>query len=312
MVMRSVLLNKSVLTEVRLPAVHCPRAVWLRSLLLVAALLATVSGVWAQTPVAPPLPVPHDAAGKLTPIGDYANVLDDATEQNLANILKNLKDRNNIDFAVVTTKTLDGALPYDYSLALMNGWGVGKQGTPGLLLLVAIDDRKYFTQVSRDLEGDLPDGLVGQIQRDNLIPLLRQNRYSEAISGTAQAFVGEIARKRGFSVEGLDQRYTRRQGAPSPPNQKKPLTVGQICMCFGLLVLVLIILAFVNRRGGGGGGGHRSGWGGGGFGGIPIPFPINIGGGGGGDSSGWGGSGDWGGFSGGGGDSAGGGAGGDW
>lgn len=273
--------------------------------------------VHAQIPAnTPPLPVPRDAAGKLTPISDNANVIDDATEQKIANLLKNLKDRQNIDFAVVTVPTTGEQTAFDYSLALMTGWGVGARGKPGLLMLVAVNDRKYFTQVSRDLQGDLSDGVTGQIQRDNLVPLLRQNRYSEAIYNTTQAFVGEMARKRNFSIEGLDQRYTRQTTQQQPPrnvqrNTGSGLSVGRICLCLGILLVVMIVLFIISRKsGGGGGGGRRSGWGGGGFGGIPIPIPTNWGGGN--SDSGWGGGGDWGGFSGGGGDADGGGAGGDW
>lgn len=298
------------------------KTVWLWCLCLVLAgcLWPAAHAVPAQVGTkTAPLPLPRDAAGKLTPVSDNANAIDDATEQKIANLLKNLKDRQNIDFAVVTVPTTGEQTAADYSLALMEGWGVGARGTPGLLLLVAINDRKYFTQVSRDLQGDLSDGVTGQIQRDNLVPLLRQNRYSEAIYNTTQAFVGEMARKRNFSVEGLDQRYTRQTSQQQPPRtaprntEGSKLTIGKICLCMGILLIVLIVLVIISRKsGGGGGGGRRSGWGGGGFGGIiPIPIPTNWGGGNDSSSSDWGSS-DWGGFSGGGGDADGGGAGGDW
>jgi uncharacterized protein len=291
-------------------------------------LVCALAGVLAaQTATEAPLPIPRDAAGKVTPVGDFAGVIDDATEQRLADILKNLADKQGIEFAVVTVNTTDGRDVFDYSLALMRGWGVGteeKQGQtarPGLLMLVAIQDRKYFTQVSRHLEGDLPDGLVSQIQRTYLVPLLKQGRYSEAVFSAAQAFVGEMARKRGFTVEGLDQKYVRQRPA-APPRRSSGLTLGRVCGCLVVLVIVLIILYLISRRSGGTG---SSGWGGGGFGGDDryqsrggggfFPVPIVIGGGGwGGDSGGsdWGSGGDWGGFSGGGGDAGGGGAGGDW
>jgi uncharacterized protein len=301
------------------------------ALLAVVCLLSAGRVALAQTTVTAPLPIPRDAAGKVTPVGDFANVIDDATEQRLANILKNLSDKQGIEYAVVTVGTTNGQEVFDYSLALMRGWGVGseeKQGQtarPGLLTLVAVNDRKFFTQASRHLEGDLPDSVVARIQRENLVPLMRQGRPSEAIFGTAQAFVGEMARKRGFNVEGLDQKYIRQAPAQSP--QSGGGGAGKtICLCL-IIVFVLFILLIIISRKSGGGNGDSSGWGGGGFGGngryanqdrgggiIPVPIIIGGGGWGGGDSGGgsdWGSS-DWGGFSGGGGDAGGGGAGGDW
>ncbi len=299
---------------------------WLASFAFVC-LLLTGQFVVAQTTTPAPLPIPRDAAGKVTPVGDFANVIDDATEQKLANILKNLADKQGIEYAVVTVSSTNGPEIFEYSLALMRGWGIGTDGRdgqaarPGLLTLIAVNDRKYFTQVSRHLEGDLPDSVVAQIQRQYLVPLLRQGRYSEAAGGTAQAFVGEMARKRGFNVEGLDQQYVRQTPA-RPTSQTGGVSLGRLCGCLVILLIILIILFLISRKSGGG----SSGWGGGGFGGNgrnatqdrggswAVPIILGGGWGGGGDSGGgsdWGG-GDWGGFSGGGGDAGGGGGGGDW
>jgi uncharacterized protein len=313
-----------------MPSLRSKTNILSRLSLLVGVVLSLAGGAaLAQTPVTAPLPIPRDAAGKVTPVGDFANVIDDATEQKLANMLKNLADKQGIEYAVVTVNSTNGQEVFDYSLALMRGWGVGseeKQGQtarPGLLTLIAVNDRKYFTQVSRHLEGDLPDGQVAQIQRVYLVPLLRQGRYSEAVSNTTQAFVGEMARKRGFNVEGLDQKYVRQTPLAPRSSPQSGVGAGRLCLCLIILFIFLIILFIISRKSGGGGG---SGWGGGGFGGNGryanqdrgggiIPVPIIIGGGwGGGDSGGGGdwGSSDWGGFSGGGGDAGGGGAGGDW
>ena len=79
----------------------------------------------------------------------------------------------------------------------------------GLLLVVAINDRKYYTQVSRHLEGDLNDGLVGQIQRDRLVPQFKQGNYRQGIYDTVQAYVATLAEKRGFKVEGVESEIRR-------------------------------------------------------------------------------------------------------
>jgi uncharacterized protein len=250
-----------------------------------------------------------------TPVVDYANVIDDATEQRLDNMLKNLSENKqaNVEMAVVTVRTTGGQDIFDYSLAVMRGWGIGLGEKGGLLLLVAVDDRKYHTQVSRHLEGDLPDGLVGEINRRYLVGPFRVGDYSKGIMDTVQAYLATLAEKRGFSIEGLDQRYAYRP----PERQQTRRTRSSLSGCSGIVVIIviLIFLLLSNRGGRGGGGGclnalllgsllnsssrGSSGWSGGGF------------GGGGGDWGGGGGGG-WGGFSGGGGDAGGGGAGGSW
>lgn len=242
-----------------------------------------------------PLPAPTGF------VNDYANVLDAATQTRLETILQNLEQQHNIEFAVVTVPTTGGQDIFDYTLAIARGWGVGaKDGDQaGLLLVVAINDRKYFTQVSRHLEGDLPDGVTGQIQRDRLVPPFKQGNYAKGITDTVETYVATLAEKRGFSIAGIDQSRAYHPRQPARNGGKSGLSPCGI----GFIILIVLIFILANRgRGGGSGclnlfllnsllnsgssGRSSGGWSGGGFG---------DSGGGGGGFGGFGGGGDFGG-----------------
>lgn len=282
------------------------RALTPKLLLLFLCFAPCVAPARAQT-ARSPLPAPTGY------VNDYANVIDSATAQRLETILTNLKRVADIEIGVVTVKTTGGQDIFDYSLAVARGWGIGsKEGEQnGVLLVVAVDDRKYFTQVSTHLEGDLPDGLVGQIQRERLVPAFRRGDYSKGIADTVETYIATLAEKRGFSVEGIDQSRAYREPVSRPGAAQAGGLSGSCCILLIILFVILILLSNRGRRGGGGGcmnllllnalfnaassGGRRSsGWGGGGFGGGS-----------------WGGGGGFGGF-GGGGSFGGGGAGGSW
>ena len=274
------------------------------------------SNVSAQTQPQSPIPLPQP----FTPIVDNANVIDEETKKKLGSIYLNLKERANIEFAVVTVDTTGDQDIFDYSLAIYRGWGIGTKTNDGFLLVLAIKDRKYYTQVGYHLEGDLNDGVVGQIQRERLVPPLRQGNYSKAVYDTVQAYIATLAEKRGFSVDGIDQRYAYRETRERPATGRSPTQLsGSLCTIIIIVFVVIMVLSSARRGGGGGGGclnflllssllnsgrgwgGSRSGWGSGGFGG---------GGFGGGGWGGGGGGGFGGGF--GGGSAGGGGAGGSW
>ena len=261
-----------------------------------------------------PLPAPTGY------VNDYAGVLDDPIKQQIEDKIKEFKDSSNptTELAVAIVRSTGDRDIFDYSLAVARGWKIGSDqaNNPGALLFVAVDDRKYFTQVSRDLEGDLPDAAAGSLQRQFLVPQFRQGNYGKGISDTIDAYIRTIQAARGgaVSVTPTPEGITRTTGSSSGG-------ISSIC-CF--LVIGLIILMIILRSSGGGGGGRRSGWGGGGFGGAAGALPWIIGSiltSGGGRSSGsswgdsggssWGGGGGFGGF-GGGGDFGGGGAGGSW
>src|SRR3989442_8673949 len=164
-----------------------------RAFVLLVAAIVLASGQTAQSPLPPPTGY----------VNDYAAVIDQATKQRLETTLANLHHQQQIQFSVVTVDTTGGRDIFDYSLAVARGWGIGSKDTqkPSLLLLVAIKDRKYFTQVSRHLEGDLPDGLVGQIQRERLVPAFRAGDYGKGLADTIDAYITTVASKNGFSTD---------------------------------------------------------------------------------------------------------------
>lgn len=280
-----------------------------------ALLFLTISTTaFAETAKSPiPLPSPF------TPVVDYANVIDADTRKKLESIYVNLKQRADIEFAVVTVDTTGDQDIFDYSLAVARGWGIGsKEGDKaGFLLLVAIKDRKYFTQVSDHLEADLNDGLVGQIQRERLVPQFKKGNYGQGIYDTVQAYVATLAAKRGFSIEGIDQRYAYREAPEQPGIRSGSGGLSSSC-CTLLIVLGIVILVLSSmRKGGGGGRGGGGGW----WNLLLLGSLLNSGrrsGGWGGSGSGWGGGGfgggggGFGGGFGGGGSFGGGGAGGSW
>lgn len=280
----------------------------------------------AASPALPQSEWYRDAKALPTPTGpvsDFVGVIDQPTLERLNKRLIDYQRSTGVELAVAVVETTGDRDIFDYSLGLARGWGVGSKGddNPSALLLVAISDRKYFTQVSRDLEDELPDSLAGSLQRQYLVPEFKKQNYAKGIEDTLEAYIRTI-----------DQRSSGTAASPTPVGQPSPdsgMSGGQMAyssFCCLLIIFVILVIIFANRGGGKGGG--RNKWGGGGFGGgasdaLPwivgsvISSAINSSSSSSSDwgsSSGWdsgGGGSDWGGF-GGGGDFGGGGAGGDW
>lgn len=267
-------------------------------------LLAMVGGSANAQTAQSPLPKPTGY------VNDFAGVIDSATKDRLEITLGNLDKQQSIQFAVVTIDTTGGQDIFDYSLAVARGWGIGSKDTskPSLLLLAAIKDRKYFTQVSRHLEGELPDGLVGQIQREQLVPAFKEGQYGKGLSDTVVTYITTVATKNGFSTDKIFAPGTTR----SPARSKGGYTALPFVVLFIIAVIILLLVRFGRGGSGRGGGGgwltwllissllnsgtrsSSSGWGGGGFGGGGGSGGGGFGGfGGGGDFGGGGAGGSW-------------------
>jgi uncharacterized protein len=261
-----------------------------------------------------PLPAPT------APVNDYVGVLDENTKQQLNKKIIDFKARTNppVELAVAIIKTTGGREPAEYSLAVYRGWKIGaaNDDSPGALLLIATDDKRYFTQVGYDLEDELPDSLAGQLQRQYLVPALKQGDYNKGVSDTIDAYIKTIEAKQNGTATPTPEPV----GKTAVQKKSRGFSLYGIAPC---LIILAIILIAIFSRGGRRNKNDRDRWGGGGFGGgggsaLPWIIAGSILGSGGGSSSSssgsdWGGSGGggWGGFGGDGG-AGGGGAGGDW
>jgi uncharacterized protein len=282
---------------------------FLATLAFACLLLAGASSAARAQTTSPQIPQPTGNA-----VNDFAGVIDAQTKERMETILTNLKRQQNIEFGVVTVRTTGGMDIFDYALAVGRNWGIGpaEGEQQGLLLIAAIDDRKYYTLVSRHLQGELTDGLVGSLQRQYLVPAFRAGNYSEGLMATVRAYIDTLAQKRGFSTESIYGPEDRKATATPAPRRPAPTGSGiNSCTCLIIIVVVILILLFSGRGGGGSGclnlfllgsllnSGSRSGWGssgwsGGGFGGGSGGGGGGFGGfGGGGDFDGGGAGGSW-------------------
>ena len=142
-----------------------------RSSLVAAALLAAATLVAAQQ-----LPKP---AGR---VNDFANVIDAAAEAAIDQRLDQLEQQTSSEIAVATIPSLEGISVEEYATRLFKEWGVGQaRQDNGVLILVAPADREMRIEVGYGLEGVLPDGLAGQVIRDDFTPRFRDGDYSGGI-----------------------------------------------------------------------------------------------------------------------------------
>jgi uncharacterized protein len=249
-------------------------------------LLACFACVFAAAEPVKSLPKPTDY------VSDLAHVMSPEVKQRINRLCGEVDHQAHAQIAVVTIHTLDGEPIQQYAVELEDAWGVGPKKTDrGVIILIAVNDRKRFIATGYGLEGILPDGKVGDIGRQ-MVPYLRANDFDGAVTLAVSQISQIIARDAGVTLSPL----TRRAQQP----QQIHISLGKLIL-FG--IFLIIVLIFLARAGGSGLLGFLIGMflGGGGRGG-------GFGGGGGGDGDG-GGSG-FGGF--GGGSTGGGGAGGDW
>jgi uncharacterized protein len=86
-------------------------------------------------------------------------------QNSIVSIGRELYDKTGSEAAVVVIDTTGDESIEEYANGLFREWGIGnKQKNNGVLLLVAVKDRKMRIEVGYGLEGILPDGKTGRIR----------------------------------------------------------------------------------------------------------------------------------------------------
>src|SRR5882762_5968164 len=151
-------------------------------------------------------------------VNDFAEVLDVATRQRLEIVLENLKQRTGINFVVATVKSVGDEELYDYSLRVANDWKIGGPGdaSKSLLLVIAGDSGKFFTQFSKSARADLPDGLIAEMSRQ-MSAKIGTAGYSLGLVTGVQTFVNGLGAQKDFTFEALDQQASQNLVAQTRP-----------------------------------------------------------------------------------------------
>ena len=280
----------------------------MRKRLLLCLLLLMVSKCYAEE-ITYPKPIGS--------VNDFANVISENDENSLNQLINEVKEKcNGAEIAVVTIQSISPVSIEEYAVRLFEKWGIGKKGADnGVLVLLAINERKARIEVGYGLEGALPDGKCGEIIREQMSPYFKDGDFGTGILSGVSVINQIIAKEYGIQLEGRRQDETLAVKTKPDLNSFLPLLSILILCALSIFpnsrrLLLIVALCFlglmfsgsISRRGVWSG---RSGLGMGGFGGS------------GGCSGGFGGFGGSGGFSGGfggfgGGFSGGGGASGGW
>jgi uncharacterized protein len=139
-------------------------------------------------------------------VNDFANVIDPAVEAEIDHRLDLLEQHTSSEIAVATVQSLGGLSSSDYANRLFKAWGVGQANTDnGVLVVIGIADRDMAIEVGYGLEGVLPDGLAGQIIRDQFTPRFKAGDYSGGIRDGVMRLADVVEQQQVLTPEQLAQ-----------------------------------------------------------------------------------------------------------
>ena len=208
-------------------------------------------------------------------VNDFANVIDKVNADKLSSLIEEVEQKTSTEIAVVAVNSI---APYDekeYARVLFDSWRPGKKGKDnGVLVLLAVKERRWRIETGYGVEGILPDGLCGEIGRNYMVPFFKEGKFGEGLYQGICAIANIIAKDAHVTFAALsnfEEVAPEKQSASTNPDSLTTVVIIIVIVLF----LVLSNLGSGRSRyygggyyGGGSWGGGFGGGGGGGFGGF--------------------------------------------
>lgn len=227
-------------------------------------------------------------------VNDYAGILSSSEEQQIAQILSNMDSTTSAQGALLIINSLEGESIESFSIRAADEWKLGQADLDnGLLIVLAMEEKKIRIEVGYGLEGEMTDAKSGYIIREIIIPEFKKGNFANGLYQGTAAVSGVITSTADISA-----------GKISSASRTRRSSRSAIPINF-IIFIVIFFISSMSRRGRRGGGlfqamflgsmlgsvsRRHGGFGGGSFGGGGFGGGFSGGGGGfggGGASGGW-------------------------
>lgn len=171
-------------------------------------------------------------------VNDYTNTLSAEQLARLEQKLVTFDDSTSTQIAIALVKSVGDYDINEYALELGRKWGVGQAGkNNGIMIVVALGDRKISIQTGYGLEGVLPDIYAKRIIENDIKPYFKSGDYFGGLNSGTDAII----------------KYTKGEYKSDKPKAKNK---GGGTSSVAIIIIIVIVIIIVLRRGGGGGGGQ--------------------------------------------------------
>lgn len=165
---------------------------------------------------------------------DLAHILPNSTVESLTTQLATHEAQSSNQVAALIIPSLQGEPLEEFSHRVATTWKLGQKGTDnGVLLLVAIAERKVRIEVGYGLEGVMTDIRSAQIIRNEIVPRFRAGD----LSGGVTAGINAILK----TIEGTYQAPEK-----TVPRQESDV-IGQVVVAVIVGLLVGLVFMNINR-----------------------------------------------------------------
>jgi len=123
-------------------------------------------------------------------INDFANVLSDEERKWFEDRLSEFYQKYGGEIVIVTLKSTKPIKPSEYVFWLFNRWDIGREKNAGVMILLALSERRIESEVGYSYEHIISDVESGQVLDDYVVPLLKEGKIYDALKNGVEKILG--------------------------------------------------------------------------------------------------------------------------
>lgn len=193
-------------------------------------------------------------------VNDFVGVLTPSQADEMEKLAAEVQEKTGAQIAVAVVDSFAPAGSIEeYAVDLFQAWGIGEKGKDnGVLLVLAMAERRVKIEVGYGLEGAVPDGLAGRILDNEVLPAFREGRFGDGLLRGVEALATAALAENG---PGTDDSETVKAHDTTAASASPVIAVLTLILFFcGIIfffVSVIRLAQWISR--GGASPGHRSG-----------------------------------------------------
>lgn len=170
-----------------------------------------------------------------SPIIDQANILSPAEKQQLSQQILQLYQQGKAQVGIVIVRSTGPESIFDFAMRVGEQWKLGSSKTDnGVVIAVAVDDRRIHIATGYGLEGVLPDIVVGQIIRNQVTPAFKQGQFALGIQQALSEIEQILNLDPQIAKQAAEELQQRQQQAVSEQKAKdKIMSTGLVIFFIG-------------------------------------------------------------------------------
>lgn len=185
-------------------------------------------------------------------VNDFAGIIKSETKEKINDWAVELREKTGVDLAVASFETIGDEDYIDFGVRLYKQWKIGSQRDEGVLVFIAVKERKLRIEVGYGSEGYITDAYAHQVynaMKGYLTDRGKEN-WDQAFMQGSLMLLDKIAKEKGVTLEGFSDYSQRLKQEDDKLSLFDALVFLFVFFVFAMIITRGHLLAFLLSNGG--------------------------------------------------------------